>query len=112
MRWVIISIIVFFALAVPLIIIIRVNAGRKAKAEPPDVPGAIAAAMNVSVEPLIKLSPREKEIFYLLLTDISINEIAQKLQISYSGVNFHIQNLYNKLGIQSRTELLVKYRKR
>jgi DNA-binding CsgD family transcriptional regulator len=56
-----------------------------------------------------KLTAREKEIFNLLLTDLSTKEIAHKMKLTYSGVNFHIQNLYNKLGIQGRTELLAKF---
>ncbi len=59
----------------------------------------------------IKLSSREKEIFDMLLTDASIKEIAYTLKLSYSGVNFHIKNIYNKLGVQSRTELLITFKK-
>jgi len=58
---------------------------------------------------LAKLTTREMEIFNLLLTNLSTKEIAQKMELTYSGVNFHIQNLYGKLGIQSRTELLAKF---
>jgi DNA-binding CsgD family transcriptional regulator len=58
---------------------------------------------------LTNLTAREIEIYNLLLTNLSVKEIAHKLNKSYSGVNFHIQNLYRKLGIQSRTELLTKF---
>jgi DNA-binding CsgD family transcriptional regulator len=56
------------------------------------------------------LTVREQEIFNLLLSGKEPKEIAIALKISYSGVNFHIKNLFGKLGVQSRTELLVKYR--
>ena len=56
-----------------------------------------------------KLTTREMEIFNLLLTDLSIKQIAEKTELTNAGVNFHIQNLYRKLGIQSRTELLAKF---
>jgi DNA-binding CsgD family transcriptional regulator len=72
---------------------------------------AIPAENTAAVEPLVELSPREREIFDLLLTDIPVKHIAHNLKITYSGVNFHIKNLYSKLNIQSRTELLVKFRK-
>jgi DNA-binding CsgD family transcriptional regulator len=62
-----------------------------------------------AIKPAVKLSPREREIFNLLLTDLSTKQIADKLGLSYSGVNFHIQNLYRKLKLQSRTELLTKF---
>jgi len=58
---------------------------------------------------LSELTAREIEIFNMLLTDLSTKEIASKLEITYSGVNYHIKNLYRKLGIQSRTELLAKF---
>jgi len=59
-------------------------------------------------ERLSRLTPRETEIFNLLLTELSIKQIADKLSLTLSGTNFHIQNIYRKLGIQSRTELLAK----
>jgi len=58
------------------------------------------------------LTPKEKEIFVLLLTDLTIKQIAHERKLSISGVNFHITNIYRKFGIQSRTELLVKFGKK
>ncbi|MDR2717880.1 MAG: LuxR C-terminal-related transcriptional regulator [Treponema sp.] len=60
-------------------------------------------------ESLTDLTPREMEIFNLLLTGLPIKQIADKLALTHSGATFHAQNLYRKLGIQSRTELLAKY---
>ena len=57
------------------------------------------------------LTVREREIFSLLLAGKEVKEIASNLKISYSGVNFHMKNLFAKLGIHSRAELLVKYHK-
>jgi DNA-binding CsgD family transcriptional regulator len=58
---------------------------------------------------LTGLTSRELEIFNLLLTGLPAKQIAGELALSEPGANFHIKNLYRKLGIQSRTELLVKY---
>ncbi len=58
------------------------------------------------------LSPREKEIFILLLGDSQRKHIADTLKIGNGTVNFHINNLYRKLGIQSRIELFAKYGKK
>ena len=55
------------------------------------------------------LSPREKEICGLLLTELSIKQIAYALKITYSGVNYHIKNLYQKLDINKRAELFTKF---
>jgi DNA-binding CsgD family transcriptional regulator len=58
------------------------------------------------------LSPREKEIFFLLLGDSQRKHIADTLRIGTGTVNFHVNNLYRKLGIQSRIELFAKYGKK
>lgn len=58
----------------------------------------------------VHLTLREKEIVKLLLTDFSLQKIADTMKLSYSGVNFHTKNIYRKLEIQSRSELFVKFR--
>jgi DNA-binding CsgD family transcriptional regulator len=60
-------------------------------------------------ERLESLSPREREIFDLLLEGVSSKEIAYRLKISNSTVDFHRTKLYKKLGIQSLHELFAKY---
>jgi len=55
------------------------------------------------------LSAREKEIFDLLLTDLTIKSIAYNLNLTISGVKFRSNNLYVKLGVKNRIELFVKY---
>lgn len=55
------------------------------------------------------LTPREKQIFNLMLTEMSVKQIMTELEISRGTFNFHTANLYRKLGIQSRTELFAKY---
>lgn len=55
------------------------------------------------------LTPREKEVCALLLNAHTLRQIAGDLGIAYSTVNVHYTNLYRKLGINSRVELLVKF---
>ena len=55
------------------------------------------------------LTPREQEIFNMMLKGVSLKEIAFNLGVSYSTVDFHRSNLYHKFGVQSMQELLVKY---
>ena len=50
---------------------------------------------------------REQEIFTMLLTDKAPKEIAYNMKISYDTFLYHQKNLYRKLGIHSRVELLV-----
>jgi DNA-binding CsgD family transcriptional regulator len=68
---------------------------------PPHEVEQIAAETN--------LSPREKEIFVLLLKNLPLKAIARELNISYSTVNTHYNSIYRKLGVSSRGELLTKY---
>jgi len=69
----------------------------------------LAETEAINVREDLKLTGRENEIFTLLLTGMSPKEIAYTLNIRYYTVNFHRNNLYRKLGIQSRAELFVKY---
>ncbi|MCL2212180.1 MAG: helix-turn-helix transcriptional regulator [Treponema sp.] len=57
----------------------------------------------------LNLTPREQEIFTLLLKGTSPKEIGYTLKISYETVHHHQKNLYRKLGIQSIQELFAKY---
>jgi len=56
-----------------------------------------------------ELTPREQEIFNLLLEGISPKEIAYKLNISYHTVDFHRNNIYRKLDVKSIQEFLARY---
>ncbi len=65
----------------------------------------------VSAHPeLSTLSPRENEVFAQLLTDKTLSQIAEELFITYSSAHFHCKNIYKKLGVSSRKELLIKYK--
>jgi DNA-binding CsgD family transcriptional regulator len=55
------------------------------------------------------LTPRETEVFTLLLTDAAPQQIASILKIRMGTLNFHSNNLYRKLNIQSRTELFANF---
>ena len=53
----------------------------------------------------LKLTPREKEVAALLLLGKDAKQISTELTISVHTANFHIKNLYRKLGINKRSEL-------
>ena len=52
------------------------------------------------------ISQREKEIIELLLDGKSNNDIKEALFISYHTVKNHISNIYNKLNVKNRHELI------
>lgn len=59
---------------------------------------------------LSALSPREMEVFEKLLTDKTLSEISKEMFIAYSSVHFHCKNIYKKLNISNRKQLLIKYK--
>ena len=52
----------------------------------------------------IILTPREREVFTLLINIHSTKEIAQILKISEKTVRNHISNVIQKLGVDSRIQ--------
>ena len=59
---------------------------------------------------LTKLTPRELEVFVHLLSDKTQEEIARELFISSSSVHFHCKNIYKKLEVSGRRQILIKYK--
>lgn len=60
------------------------------------------------MESYIPLTPREREVFNLILRGLSNLEIAEKLFISTHTVKNHITKIYEKLGVSDRTQALAK----
>ena len=55
------------------------------------------------------LSEREAEILDLAARGFAAKEIASNLSISIPTVNTHLQHIYQKLHVRSRTEAVIKY---
>jgi DNA-binding NarL/FixJ family response regulator len=55
-----------------------------------------------------KLSQREQEILQALCKGYSTKEISEHLSISVTTVNSHLQHIYEKLHVRSRSEAIVK----
>ncbi len=55
---------------------------------------------------IIELTPQENKIYNLIKDGDSNKEIASKLHVSVSTIKTHINNIYKKMGISSRKELL------
>lgn len=56
------------------------------------------------------LTPREIEIMTLLQNGASYKEVASQLFVSVDTVKYHIRNIYQKLQVTSRAELILKYK--
>ena len=53
------------------------------------------------------LSPREADVLRLLVAGESTAQIQDELCIAAGTFNYHMRNIYSKLGVHSRQELLV-----
>lgn len=56
-----------------------------------------------------KLSQREEEILQQLSKGYSTKEIADRFSVSVNTVRTHLQHIYEKLHVRSRTEAVLKY---
>jgi DNA-binding NarL/FixJ family response regulator len=56
------------------------------------------------------LSPREREILDLLTQGFADKEIADKIGVKHGTVRWHLQHVYEKLHVRSRTEAALKFR--
>lgn len=53
------------------------------------------------------LSKREAEVAELVSTGLSNKEVADKLFVTEKTIKFHLTNIYRKMNISSRTQLIV-----
>lgn len=68
---------------------------------------------NLMVSPLLLTTPlreREIEVIRYIAAGMSNNEIARQLVVAKSTVQWHIKNVYAKLHIHNRTQLIIKAR--
>lgn len=62
---------------------------------------------NQTAAALVTLTRREKQILRLIAHGLSDKSIAWMLAISENTVNFHLKNIYRKLGVHNRTDATV-----
>lgn len=65
---------------------------------------ALAESLTQPHIPGSDLTEREREVMRLMVDGYNNNEIASRLVISLGTVKFHISNIFQKLGVDSRVE--------
>ncbi len=53
-----------------------------------------------------KITNRELEIIELIITGLTYKNVAEKLKIAERTVETHLTNIYNKIGIDNKIELI------
>lgn len=76
-----------------------------------DTPPIDEEGFSMFVNNIAQLTAKEKEIFDLYLAGLVPKEVTAKLNITDNTLKYHNKNIYSKLGIKSRKELLqcIKY---
>jgi DNA-binding NarL/FixJ family response regulator len=67
---------------------------------------ALGAMPNVAGLPHTALSDREYEVFQLLVSGVSVSDIADRLNVSVKTVSTHKARLMEKMGIGNQAELI------
>jgi DNA-binding CsgD family transcriptional regulator len=69
--------------------------------------GQAHLAVHIPLRPELAFTPREGQVLEGLLQGWSNNEIARRLSISPRTVNYHLDHIFTKLGVRTRTEAAV-----
>lgn len=94
-----------------------IAAVREARMGGVPMPREIARKVIASFQPpatvvaeVDELRPSERKILELLAMGLANKEIADRLGLSTGTVRWHLENIYGKLHVHSRTEAVVKFR--
>lgn len=63
---------------------------------------------NVSEQLAARLTKREMELVNFLKEGFSYKEMAKRMFVSVYTINHHLKNIYQKLGVESKSELISK----
>lgn len=68
-------------------------------------------AIEVFQAGLSNLTPKERELYECYVTSMTTDVIMEKLAIKENTLKFHSKNLYSKLGVKSRRQLIEIHKK-
>ena len=62
---------------------------------------------QVSHLPVLSLTHKEMQIYKLLVNGLSNAEISQELGVALSTTKWHLKNIFQKLGVSKRSEIIM-----
>lgn len=68
------------------------------------------AENNIRTEAALQLSPRERDVFGLIVQGLTNKEIAAQLGISESTAKFHVSAILKKCGARSRVDVVREHK--
>jgi two-component system, NarL family, nitrate/nitrite response regulator NarL len=68
------------------------------------------AESNIQMATALQLSPRERDVFALVVQGLTNKEIAVQLSISESTAKFHVSAILKKCGVRSRVEVVREHK--
>lgn len=71
----------------------------------------IAGTAKKPLAPDAELTTREREIYQGVIKGYDYKSVAAELHITTATVNFHLQNIFLKLGVRTKAELLSRHLK-
>ncbi len=69
--------------------------------------GGLESTVSLKLVAPIELTDRETEVICLLAEGLSNKEIALQLAVKPRTIKFHLDNIYSKLGVNTRTEAAI-----
>lgn len=85
---------------------VKIAEGRQLSIDDAIAQAQILARSTTEVDLSAVLTPREHDVYKLLLADRSDRDIGEELFISHRTVQTHLTSIYRKLGVHSRTEVI------
>lgn len=64
---------------------------------------------NDLLDKLKLLTPKELEVYEIMMEGYKLKEVASKLNVKFTTINEHTKAIYKKLDVHSQKELIVKY---
>jgi len=77
------------------------------RASDTDLARVVGQPVDIPDDPIDRLSKRERDVYELLCQGLQNAQIGQILFISEATVKVHVQHIFDKLGVRSRTALAV-----